>query len=357
MIRNLTIVTLFLLFSLASVYAQSKWKPGMVIQHKGDTLPGLIEENSLVVHHRYCFFKYDTGKVVRKFTPDQITGYRFTDGNFFVSKPVKFKDEEELMFLQFIVKGKANLYFYRGESDRYFIEKDDQLVELQNSLREVVAGNRKLLQERKEYVGMLSVLMQDAGMYDEIQKTDLGEKSLINITREYHNRICKDEACVIYEKQRIPAEINVGVSFGVYSKKMIIDEFYNYELKNNMNIFGGISIIFHKIPGIYNRLSFQTGIIASGYQMAEESKTAFNLPLLVGYRLSPKIAYPNIQFGLTLSYREKSIDLIPTVGIGLHVEKTSESPELFINLLIENTSFQYSFDNPYIFRLGGGILF
>lgn len=81
------------------------------------------------------------------------------------------------------------------------------------------------------------------------------------------------------------------------------------------------------------------------------------MPLMVGYRLSPKMVYPNIEFGLTFCKREKYIELIPTVGIGLHVEKTKDSPELFINLLIEDTSFEYGFKDPYIFRLGGGILF
>ena len=257
MVRKFTSVILFLLFCFVSVYGQSKWKPGVVFQQNGDTLSGLIEENSMVVHHRYCFFKYDTGRVIIKYTPDQITGYKFADGNFFISRPVKFKDEEVLMFLQFMVKGKANLYFYRGESDRYFIEKDSQLVELQNSMKEVVFHDRTLVKEGKEYVGTLAILMQDAGMYDEIQKTSLDDKSLINIAREYHKKICPDETCIIYEKQRIPTEINVGVSFGTYSKRMIIDEYYNYELENVYNFFGGVSVIFHKIPGIYTRLQFK----------------------------------------------------------------------------------------------------
>jgi hypothetical protein len=69
------------------------------------------------------------------------------------------------------------------------------------------------------------------------------------------------------------------------------------------------------------------------------------------------MVYPNIEFGLTIYKREEFVDLVPTVGIGLHVEKTSNNPELFFNLLIEDNSFEYDFDNPYIFRLGGGILF
>jgi hypothetical protein len=43
---------------------------------------------------------------------------------------------------------------------------------------------------------------------------ELNRKSLIKISKGYHNYVCKDSQCVVYEKSLPPIKVEIGPNFG-----------------------------------------------------------------------------------------------------------------------------------------------
>jgi hypothetical protein len=69
------------------------------------------------------------------FEPGDIYAYRFSNGGkYYVSMDLEIDQEERRVFLEFLVNGISNLYYYRGEAtNKYFLESaEGQFTELSN---------------------------------------------------------------------------------------------------------------------------------------------------------------------------------------------------------------------------------
>jgi len=206
---------LFLLPIVLLLNAQSNFQSGYIIKPNNDTINGYIEIRDSKSNSRQCFFRDSLAGKSQMFGPGDIEGYRFLNGKFFISKSIKEIQSGEKVFLEFLVNGRVNMYHFSDEKDRYFVEKEGEIYELLNSdgIRKI--DNVDYQKERKEYIGILNYLLQDAHIQSDIQRSELGAQSLISIAQKYHYRVCDDEQCIVYEMDVKPPKFRWGIQAGM----------------------------------------------------------------------------------------------------------------------------------------------
>ena len=111
-----------------AVKAQTEFREGYIITKEKDTIYGELDHRGDRVMAKVCRFRKDDK--VFKYRPSEISAYRFTDGKFFVSKKIEGRD----IFLQFLIEGELNVYYFDDSStgnQRFFMSNEiDGLMEI-----------------------------------------------------------------------------------------------------------------------------------------------------------------------------------------------------------------------------------
>lgn len=213
------ILKLVFLTSIFCCAAQDKWEPGFIISIKGDTLHGFLENNDIRANIQFCNFRKSLEESPRQYGPQDVRGYRFSEGKFFITIHVGSDEFEGPVFMEYLIKGQANIYRYLN--DRFFIETVDGMQELKNTEKDVEHKGDKYVQLKKEYVLILNYFMRDANMRDQIQSVRYNSKSLVNLAKRYHENVCNDEECIVYEKSfsrlKFRYRATGGLSFGKFN--------------------------------------------------------------------------------------------------------------------------------------------
>lgn len=210
----------YLFLAQVVVQAQHDWQPGYILKSDGSKQEGLIDLRNSKSNSGVCYFRASAASKTESYTPNKLTAYRFTDGKYFISRSLPEFELNEPVFLELLIEGKLNVYHYLETSiDRYFVEKDGTVYELENTEKIIFRGSDKLEIERKEYIGLLNILLQDANMQEEISKSKMTPKSLVEIAKTYHNIVCTEEECIIYELGFLPKKIAISPFAGfTYNK-------------------------------------------------------------------------------------------------------------------------------------------
>ena len=125
--------TLFaFIFLIGKINAQSDFRSGYYISNKNDTVYGLLDFRGEIRNAKVCVFKESEESESKTFLPGEIAAYRFDNSKYYVSRTVKIENENRTVFLEYLVNGITDLFFYRDiDGDIYFIEdKDGTLHEL-----------------------------------------------------------------------------------------------------------------------------------------------------------------------------------------------------------------------------------
>lgn len=206
---KLTLLFLGLLIAV-NTFSQSDYRKGYIITNKQDTIYGLIDYASPSSNAQTCFFKRSESAVVEKYKPFEIQGYRFTDSKYYVSKQVKVENDSMNLFLEYIIKGAADLYYYcsPGLKSTYYIQKGNgTIMELSNNEIVVKDNDRDFIRKDNRYIGVLKYTMSDCpSIFNDIDKTRLTSESLTSITEKYHNKTCTSYNCIVFEKKE-PASV------------------------------------------------------------------------------------------------------------------------------------------------------
>lgn len=181
---------------------------------------------------KVCTFKESIEGVAKEFLPGDIFGYRYNDtGKFFVTKKINTEEFSDTVFVEFLLNGISNLYYFKNNNySAYFIDSEgSELLELRSKKTEIEQGRRTFVTQDNRYLGVLIYALSDCPeIRKDIYKTGLSHKSLIEITRKYHDYKCSDEACVIYEKKipvlRVELKPTIGYAIGKIA-------FKNHELE------------------------------------------------------------------------------------------------------------------------------
>lgn len=216
-LRKIILTNIFCLIYAVSV-AQQGYKKGFIINQKEDTISGFLLFNSIKISTK-CLFRQTKESDIIEYNPKDIKGFKFNEGKFFVSKTVILDNESKPRFLEFLIQGKANIYYLRDRSDHYYIETENsKLIELSEK-EEIYKSNRL---KPTFYKGKLRALMSSAeDIEKDIQNTSLTHKSLIKIGKSYHYKVCDTQECIIFEKKKSKVELKYSVFIGHTFNKLM----------------------------------------------------------------------------------------------------------------------------------------
>ncbi len=255
-----------------TAYSQSDFRDGYIITNKNDTVVGQIDYKGNRSNAKRCLFIKSGESEMRTYLPDEIKAYRYTDSKYYVSKKVNTTDGEKHLFLEFLINGIANIYYYReGTNEHYFLEKEEgNLVPLIKEQKEIEVGNTKYVKEVKRYVGTLKYEFKDApGVINKTDNVKLDHQSLIRIAKDYNDEVCKNGKCIIYEKKVPKVSLSVGPFAGMNFMNMATKIYGDIEYVKDFNSVTNPSFgLFLKVslPSLNERLFFQ-------YETFYDSKT------------------------------------------------------------------------------------
>ncbi len=200
--------------------AQFDFRPGFIVKGASDTVYGLIDYKGNKSNARKCLFIAGRNKESERvtYTPSQISAYRFTNGKYYISRTVQSGSEEIQLFLEYLINGKIDVFYYRDDDgEHYFIENEkDKLVPLTNEEKDVYVDWVQYREESKKYIGVLKYFMQESPKsVKKAEQVNLNHGSLIKIARDYHNDVCINEQCIIYEKKLPKVSFLLGPVIGM----------------------------------------------------------------------------------------------------------------------------------------------
>ncbi|XOV91368.1 MAG: hypothetical protein ACFHWX_14260 [Bacteroidota bacterium] len=302
-------------------FSQSDFKEGFYISNENDTIRGLIEDRSGTANFLSCTFKEQKSSKQIKLQPEEIMSYQFDDGRLFLSKEIYVDSVKRTAFVEFLVDGISDLYFYR-DPDHYFyiIESEKgQVIELQEQkITELDVAKKDF--DPFWHVRKLKVAFADCmEIQPQVEQASFTHKSLIKLTKDYHNYVCDDYECIVYEKSLGPPKIYFSPLIGVSASNIkFVDSFYSgFNFDQNMNAaFGGE--IEAVLALINSRISVQLDVLFrknnyhgnyNGYYDLYINNNLMQYSLLFKYRFLSGIIRPSLGVGFSantlnnLSYR------------------------------------------------------
>ena len=186
--KRIFYILTFLIINIPS-YCQSDFRPGFYITNQGDTIFGMIDYQGDISNGKTCHFKKDLNSNTIEFLPGSILSYRYTDGKYYVSRQLPNDSSKRYVFMEFLIYGKASVYYHRNAAKEYFfIEKNGEIMEMNNN--EVFEYNdvgRKFSKNTNQYIGVLKYYFRDApSMFEEANNVGFNRASIIKISKKYH---------------------------------------------------------------------------------------------------------------------------------------------------------------------------
>ena len=336
------------LLPVGCLYAQTDFKPGYIVTNSDEIIYGEIVyrgERSMV---RVCKFRPSGGKVV-KYTPEDIEEYRFTNGKYYVSKEVYGQKR----FFEFLIKGQVNVYFLRDKTgERFFVEREDKpLVELPYEGGLLMGNDGKhTIVSTKAHMRILHQYMLDAPQVHEqisaMEKPD--QRGLVKLAKNYHNIVCKDGECIVFEKKPPAVKVTLDVVGGV--------SYY----RGHGSSFTGGALTNIWLPRESERFYFRTGLLFSTLpkwgSYCQSQPLIVKIPFMFEYiyprsTIMPKAAcglswYPS--YGITPSFMgglnirmSNSVSLSLEYNFDLIPSEFSEKQLVFSHSVLGGLSFRF----------------
>ena len=215
--RKLLVLFITLCLS-AMLYAQDNYEPGYIITNQQDTIVGRINLRTDKNNQKQCEFKSDLKLAAKIYLPEDIAGYRFTSsGKYYVSREIRLNEIPQRVFLEFLVKGIMNLYYYEDKTvNYYFFENQDGKMEVVS--REPERVENMTIYEDNKYKGLIRYLFRDyQPIAQKANKLKFDQKSMMGVVEEYHNEVCTTgESCIIFQNEH-PDDKGLKYKISVYT--------------------------------------------------------------------------------------------------------------------------------------------
>jgi hypothetical protein len=183
-----------------------------------------------------------------------------------------------------------------------------------------------------KHIGLLNYYMQDAPEFQSrIAKVGKpNHERLIKLAEDYHNVVCKDEACIIYEKKlpRLKLELEVIGGIVNYQNLGVSGNFQNFVGKSfNQNLddfndknYAQIGFLTNFwMPRVSEKLYFRTGMLYSTLASNNVSQAILKFPIQIEYVYPKGIFRPKMAFGINLySPFYQSVAFMGGVNVKLH---------------------------------------
>jgi len=328
-------------FFTSSFWAQiDNFKGGYIITNQGDTVFGQIDLRTDITNQEQCTFRKTEGEKPVIYRPFEIQGYRFTDdGKYYVSKNIEIKGDKIDAFVEYLVKGMMNLYYYACKDNSYFFPEDgNKYIDYKGYIEyyffedengKMVSISKKpdkiedlgYVKEDNNYKGAIRVYFYNVkDIANGADNTEFTQKSMINIAKKYHKAVCTTgEECVVYQRKK-PDYNGEIFKIAVYSGVQFTNYHYNYydylgyKKKyfpiNSFSPIVGLEMTF-KNPRWTNQVAFQIDILLSMLYQNKKNLVSPDSHIEVREYKTPA---PTIQAGLQYIYPKYKFR--PTVGAG-----------------------------------------
>ena len=139
--KRLLLMSVILLISFP-IFSQMNYKPGFIITLEGDSILGEIENRGSIKNSVICTFKQEESEKWIDYGPSEISAYGFKNGKFYVSRDIELNGDTLNVFLEYLIDGIVDAYFYRDENeDYYFVEKEGvDLILLDDNQKIILFG-------------------------------------------------------------------------------------------------------------------------------------------------------------------------------------------------------------------------
>jgi hypothetical protein len=360
-----TFIAFFILFTFAPSYAQKDLGPGYIIDNKGDTIHGFILYRDGNMGES-CNFRPSPQLKGINYLPSEIRAFRIDEGKYFISRMAPVFDKQELIFLEYLIKGKLNVYFFHDNTDHYYTEKEGgPLVELTE--KETIYRDKynDPIYKRNLYQGKLKSQLSDCmTVVPMADQTRLEHKSLIRMAQTYHLAVCTDEQCVIFEKKAKKAILLTHVNASLIYNKLIFGETltYDYRMGASLGVGFELSQFLDWSPhtSLMLDLDFQkfSNYLLSCKEYATLTYNGKNLSLSIynqtgSIEVDTKMLALSMPFSVNQTFQMKKIS--PTIGVGvINTFILSQNKEL----LIDDFAAEFGQSVPFYnigFQLKGGI--
>lgn len=345
--KNSVIIFSFLFLCFPKqVLAQNDFRSGFIVTRENDTIRGLIDYRGEIRNSSFCTFRENEKSAPVQYNPGDINAYKFTDSKYYVSKKILIDGKEKDAFLEFLVNGIVNLYFFRDLNNYlYFIEGEDgRLIELNNKKRiEYIEGKGYVEKNSNQYIGILKARLADSKeIQDKVDNAVLDHNSLIEITTQYHDYMCEDEECIVYVKEtrKIKLKFAPVVGYGISSLRFDKGQFSDFEFQKSQFPFAGISVNF-TFPKWNEKLSLDTEIdlcklnFQGNYTVEQNFKTDYYTANIEIVSLKPSAAF---------KYTFQTEKFKPTLALGVY-------SNFFISVTQNNQKKSVHTDTEYIYDI------
>ncbi|MDR0295559.1 MAG: hypothetical protein LBH91_05145 [Prevotellaceae bacterium] len=317
-----------LVLSYGTLYAQSNFKQGYIITNKNDTIVGLIDYRIDQMNAHICKFKKTETSPVETYFPGQIVGFRFTEkGRYYISCEIEIKEIKKTVFLEYLVQGMMNLYFYtdvitklnyyifesqNGEM-RYITKKPDEFIKTADNK---FLDTKYFIAKDIKYQSDIKNIFKDIPELKKETKDILfSHDAMISITKNYHYLTCTTgEACVefVTRPDKHYTEYKFSAYGGVFASTIDgISHFFPI-IGCRLNI---------SVPKYYNSLGVTFDLSWTGHPLPisnpvkpSQGYVGFTtnqslLSLMVGIRYTHHKGFirPFIEGGVVLAYTKNAI--------------------------------------------------
>lgn len=344
----------FFCFSLFVICnGQSNFKEGYILKKQNDTVYGLVDDRSEIANAQKCRFKRTETSDIEEFEAGKIIAYRFKDSKYYVSREITQNELTKTVFLEYLLNGIVDLYLYTDANGAHFYIQDEsgEFRELNDNIDQVVIDNVMYSRHDKEYVGVLNSMFQKAkDLKTDIERTELNRKSLIKISEKYHDAVCTDEKCVIYEKKisnpGVYFSLNIGGNIQELPGREHKLDYFWYKFPD-LQIYSpliGVSIEFK------TNYSEQLSIMIDPYLYRTKYSSSYISDLIYDVPFSAEYYNLHTDFNLKYSFLKKKTDPYLFAGFASGIflfRKDKNIPYLQ----------HYSKNTTFGFTAGGGIDF
>jgi hypothetical protein len=315
--RKITLIVFVLLVLSGAAYSQADFVPGYVQVTKQDTLFGLIDYRVDKANILECRFKRNEKSTVQVFSPAQIYGYRFTNSKYYVSRKLKTKGGIKTLFLEYLVEGVVDLYYYRDlNNDHYLVGKQNLPITEISFPNEIIQENGKEY-ERNVLINrnVLKFYLRDCpGLYGEIDALNgTRHKRLIQLVKKYHDIQCPADVCIVYQKKMPKFRIDIQPVVGF----------------TNLNAPGTLSGLFN-IDRNKSDYSLQYGILSYFWLPLENERlflrTGIILNRIKGYSGDQYLEENGVKVPLQLHYQFLNTNVTPVISVGVNIYSTPNMP-------------------------------
>jgi hypothetical protein len=333
--KALSVLMFFLSFSLVS-FCQKDLRAGYIINLNNDTIKGLIDLRNNTFDAKKCIFYDNPDSQGKEYLPGEIKAYRINDSKYFVTREVKTGETKNTVFLEYLVNGITSLYYLKDENgDHFYIEKGADVYELTNNVSIVGEGDDKFYKESNFYKGMLSVVYSDAKqLQPAITSARFDRKSMMKLSEDYHNLVCTDRSCIIYEKDKKGVEFSIGPA--------VRYEWYRAKYQEYLS-----SFTYDETGTILIGASMNLRLISINEKMNLGFKTLLGRDHSIGYRTITSLGrVETTQIDFRKGKLTNEIDLVykyptgkfrPVAGLGLHLSFFLNNNTVIRNTIYDNS--------------------